>query len=173
MWYVIQVVGGREESMLKKIERLVRRELFDKCFIPKYEVSEKRGGEWVVRRKVLFPGYVFVDTRDPKGFNAALKDVRGMTRLLASGDAESGRRFIQISDDEKALICAFTGESHVMRMSEGVIEGDEVRIVNGPLCGCEAMVVKIDRHKRLAWLDAEMFGRHLKLKVGLEVVRKS
>lgn len=173
MWYVIQVVGGREESMLKKIERLVNSELFEKCFIPKYEVSEKRGGEWVARRKVLFPGYVFVDTRDPKGFSAALKGVRGMTRLLASGDEESGRRFIPISDDEKALICAFTGEEHVMRMSEGVIEGDEVRVMSGPLAGREAMVVKIDRHKRLAWLEAEMFGRRLRLKVGLEIVRKN
>ena len=57
-------------------------------------------------------------------------------------------------------------------MSVGVIEGDRVIVTEGPLKGHEAQITKIDRHKRAAYLDMRMFGRHKTIKVGLEIVRK-
>lgn len=54
-----------------------------------------------------------------------------------------------------------------------MIEGDEVKVVKGPLRGQEAKIVKVDRHKRLAWLEMHMFGRTKVVKVGLEIVSKS
>ena len=59
-----------------------------------------------------------------------------------------------------------------MEMSEGLIEGDCVTVISGPLKGREASIVRIDRHKRLAWVDVSMFGRHKMIRVGLEIVSK-
>ena len=36
----------------------------------------------------------------------------------------------------------------------------------------EARITRIDRHKRLAWVDMNMFGRHKAIRVGLEIVSK-
>ena len=176
MWYVIQVVGGREAAAMRKIERVCAADSFASVFAPRVALRRRRGGQWRDEEGLLFPGYVFVDTAEPERFAAELGRVSGLTRLLASG-GEGSRRFVPISDDERALICAFTGEDsgggRVMGVSEGVVEGGRVVVTRGPLVGREAMVAKIDRHKRLAWLEAEMFGRRLRLKVGLEIVRKS
>ena len=57
-------------------------------------------------------------------------------------------------------------------MSEGFIENDRVVITSGPLQGNEGLIRKIDRHKRKAYLEIDMFGRKLKTQVGLEIVRK-
>ena len=54
-----------------------------------------------------------------------------------------------------------------MEFSQGVIEGDEVKVTKGPLKGQEAKIRKIDRHKRLAFLEMHMFGRTKVVKVGL------
>lgn len=59
-----------------------------------------------------------------------------------------------------------------MKMSKGVIEGDRVMVTRGPLKGHEALIARIDRHKRLAWVDMDMFGRHKTIRVGLEIVSK-
>ena len=57
-------------------------------------------------------------------------------------------------------------------MSVGVIEKDKVKIQEGPLVGMEGLIKKIDRHKRQAVLEMEMFGRKVEMKVGVEIVEK-
>lgn len=59
-----------------------------------------------------------------------------------------------------------------MGMSEGIIEGDRVIVTRGPLRDLEANIIKIDRHKRLAWVDVDMCGRSKTIRVGLEIVSK-
>ena len=58
-------------------------------------------------------------------------------------------------------------------MSTGYIEGDQVIVVEGPLKGYEGSIRKIDRHKRVAYLDLEGFEDVSSIKVGLEIVSKN
>lgn len=57
-------------------------------------------------------------------------------------------------------------------MSQGMIIGDKVVILSGPLKGMESTIQRIDRHKRKAWLNLEMFGRQQLVEVGVEIVKK-
>lgn len=174
MWYVIQVIGGQENKVLQKIEKLVAKDTYKRCFIPKYEIQKRYAGQWQLRQETLFPGYVFVETKTPDSFAAQLTKVSDMTRLLCSSGEAGDKHFIALSNHEKTLISAFIGEdSHVLKMSEGIIEGDEVVVLKGPLMNFLGLVKKIDRHKRLAYLEIVMFGRVLTIKAGLEIVRKS
>lgn len=173
MWYVIQVIGGKERKIADQIDKLVDSETFDRCFVPYFEVPKRYSGEWKIRKEVLFPGYVIVETKTPESFRVELGKISAMTRLLSSGDDEGGKKFIPLTDQEKILISALIGEDdHVMKMSEGVIEGDEVIVLKGPLMNMSGLVKKVDRHKRLAYLEVPMFGRRLQIKAGLEIVRK-
>ncbi len=173
MWYVVQVIGGRELSVLEKIQRQVSHDTFKSCFVPRYEARKRVSGQWKTKTDVLFPGYVFVDTRTPQLFRVELNKVPAMTRLL-SGKGEDGNPvFMPLTDDEKTLISSLIGQDdHVLHMSEGIIEGDNVRVLRGPLRGYELLVKKIDRHKRVAYLGIEILGRDTTVKVGLEIVEK-
>ena len=77
-----------------------------------------------------------------------------------------------LSDAERDWFLAFIDQDRVVRMSEGVIENDQVRITKGPLMGKEARIRKVDRHKRCAFVEMDMFGRKTTARVGLEIVRK-
>ena len=173
MWYVVQVTGGREQSVLEKIQRQASPETYESCFVPRFEARKRISGQWKTKTDVLFPGYVFVDTRTPQQFRVELNKVSAMTKLL-SGKGEDGNPvFMPLTDDEKTLISALIGQDdHVLRMSEGIIEGDSVRVLRGPLRGYEMLVKKIDRHKRVAYLCVDMLGRQNSVKVGLEIVEK-
>ena len=50
--------------------------------------------------------------------------------------------------------------------------GDKVIITDGPLLGKEAHIRKIDRHKRIAYLDIDFFNQTISTKVGLEIIKK-
>lgn len=168
MWYVVQVVGGRERRVLQLVERLVDGDVLQECFIPQYEIMKKVKGEWKLRTEILLPGYLFLITNKVDQAADELRRVPAFTKLLGNDSA-----FIPLNADEIAFIDSFTTQNHrVVEMSEGVIEGDEICITKGPLVHQRGLVKKIDRHKRLAYVETTMFGRTLNLKVGLELVRK-
>lgn len=169
MWYVVQVVGGQEHTVINQIEKLADETTFRSCFVPEYEIKKRYSGVWKYVHEVLFPGYVFVDTKTPDKFRKELHKVSRMTKMLHDGNEQ----FIPLADDEKTLISSLIGDDdHVMKMSEGIIEGDEIIILKGPLMNHTGLVKKIDRHKRLAYLEIWMCGRRTSIKAGLEIIKK-
>lgn len=166
--YVIQVVGGRELNAVDVVNRAAH-DVCEECFAPRVEVMRKKRGEWVRVYERLFPGYVFVETSTPEVVAERLRSVPLFTRLLCA----AGDRFIPLAPEEVVWIQAHVdAQTHVMDMSQGVIEGDRVVVTQGPLRGKEARITKIDRHRRLAWMDMHMFGRSKSIRVGLEIVAK-
>lgn len=166
--YVVQVMAGREERVRRLMLRLLP-DVVEDCFTPAYDSMRRVRGEWRLVRGLLFPGYVFVQTASPRRLADRLVTVPQFTRLLGVTD----NTFLPLTDDEVAWLNAFTNaETHVVEMSEGIIEGDRVLVTRGPLRGHEADIVRIDRHKRLAVLEIRMLGRLKQVKVGLEIVMK-
>lgn len=167
MWYVVQVRTGTEEGIRIQCERTVPDSILERCFIPYYEERRRRQGRWTTIKRILFPGYVFVITEDIEGLYQQLKHVLGLTKILGSGEV-----IVPLSDDEVNFMEQLGGEEQLVGMSEGIIEGGQVKIYYGPLQGMEGYVKKIDRHKRKAWLEIKMFGRTQMVQVGLEIVEK-
>ena len=167
--YVIQVEGGRETHVCGLVNKLLG-DRIKECFVPRREIFRREAGEWTTVRETLFPGYLFVETDDVSKVMERLARVPAFTRLLGKSD----ERVIPLSQDEVAWLTALMQPlDKVVEMSTGVIEGDRVIVTDGPLVGREALISKIDRHKRLAYLDMRMFGRTKTIKVGLEIVRKN
>ena len=165
--YVIQVRTGSEQHTVDLFDSFVASELIEECFVPKRELMKRVKGEWRLCRELLFPGYVFVETRRVRELSAALRKVPAFARLLGNDN-----RFIPLTSKEADLLNAFTeGRERTLAMSEGVREGDDVRIVKGPLVDHRALVRKIDERKRLAYVELGMFNRTTIIKVGLEIVR--
>lgn len=167
--YAIQVLSGKE----RKVASLIREQCPDvvtDCFVPQREVAKKRGDEWTKANEVIFSGYVFLETRDAIAAAAALQKIPAYTRFLGAHND----KFISLDDIEVAWLATFAPVSahHVIATSKGGIEGDRVIVTEGPLVGREAMITKIDRHKRLAWVSMKMFNETQNIRMGLEIVQK-
>lgn len=167
MWYVIQVRTGTEEEIQRQCENIIDNSILEKSFIPKYEQERKYQGEWHTELIVLFPGYVFLISDEKEKLFFELKRIIGLTKLLGTGET-----IVPLTDEEVNFLLRLGGEEQTVGMSEGIIENDRVVVTSGPLKGNEGLIRKIDRHKRKAWLEIEMFGRTVEMQVGLEVVGK-
>lgn len=166
MWYVIQVMRGQESS----IAELCRMELLqnnEEVFIPSYERSKKIKGNWEMVETILFPGYVFCTTENVEDLFYRLKNVTRLTKILKTGDD-----FTPLHESEVAFLQQFGGAEHIVKMSTGYIEGDEVVITNGPMMNWNGRIKRIDRHKKIVVLETEFFGRITDVTVGLEIVEK-
>ena len=63
-------------------------------------------------------------------------------------------------------------EAYIAEMSKGYIIGDIVTVISGPMKEMKGQIKFIDRHKRLAVIEIEMFGRKTEVRLGLEIVKK-
>ncbi|WP_241156046.1 antiterminator LoaP [Adlercreutzia sp. ZJ154] len=169
-WYVVQVRAGFEEQACKLIERTEGvAELLHECFVPRYETMIHFRGQWVRRMRVLFPGYLIVVTANVAELKTVLYKVPAFTRLL--GGCEDCEGIMPLTNGEVAWMSAFTEEGErVIGMSEGVIEGDKIVILKGPLMNHVGWIKSINRRKRLAYLEMQMFGRTIETKVGLGII---
>lgn len=168
MWYVMQVRAGNEENIKLQCSKEISASLLQQCFLLYYEEKKRFQGSWKVLQKILFPGYLFVETEDLPGLCEALRPVIGLTKLIGTG-----REIVPLTQEEQTFLWEMGGPEHLVAMSEGVIENSCIRILSGPLKGREGLIRKIDRHKRKAWLEMELFGRLQQVEVGLEVIAKS
>ena len=167
MWSVIQVRTGMEEETRKQCEKIIDKEVLEKSFIPMYEQEQKYQGKWHKELKVLFPGYVFLTSEDEEKLFYELKRIIGLTKLLGTGET-----VVPLTDEELSFLLKLGGVEQTVEISEGMIESGRVVVTSGPLKGNEGFIKKIDRHKRKAWLEIEMFGRTVEMQGGLEVVGK-
>lgn len=167
--YVLQVVSGQEKRIRELLQSMIPSDLLAEVFVPEIERRIKRGGEWTTVKLPLIFGYLFVRTPNVVVLNQSLKHIPEFKRLLGTDGT-----FTPLSEEETNWLEMLTSPgARVVGMSEGVIVGSSVRIVGGPLQGLEGSIVRIDRHKRLAFLSLEFMGRNKTIKVGLEVVSKS
>ncbi len=168
MLYAVQVISGQEKRALSLLQKFIDDQLIEECFSPQYEAMKRVHGQWLKRRKSLLPGYLFVSTKQPNKLASALRKVPTFTRLLGNKDV-----FLPLTDQETVFINAFArAPERVVEMSVGNIEGGQVIILNGPLMNQTDLIKRIDRHKRLAYLEIDVLGRAKQIQVGLEIVHK-
>lgn len=168
-WYVIQVRSRQEEKIKKSCEILISNDILTKCFIPKNKRLKKVTGKWIEVDETLFPGYVFLVSDYPDGLFLELKKIPDLTKMLGKTDHE----IFPLYDDEVEFLKSFSNEEYVVEMSVGFIENDIVKITSGPLQGKEGIIKRIDRHKRIANIEVELFGKITQAKVGLEIISKT
>ena len=167
MWYVIQVQSGREEKIKTECEKIISKQTLTKCFIPYIEKMRRYEGKQHIERRLMFPGYVILISDNLEQLFFELKKVKELTKLIGTG-----REAVPLSVEEIELIQNLTGDKGIVEMSKGVIEGEKMIVFSGPMQGCEGLIKKIDRHKRLAYLQIPFMGRIVETQVGLEIIRK-
>ena len=78
MWYVIQVINGREDVVRERIEHVVPAGAMQELFYPQFYTEIKVHGEWVNTTKPLFPGSLIINfIRTPPTFIRTCADECG------------------------------------------------------------------------------------------------
>lgn len=168
MWYVLQVRTGSEERIIAQCKNIMSEEILKRCFVPYYEEKKKIDGEWKKLQKLLFPGYIFMVSEHIDEVEKQMKKVFGMKKILKTGE-----EIVAISKKEENLLKRLgLDDKELVEMSEGIIEGEQIIVTDGPLIGMEGIIRKVDRHKRKCWFETEMFGRMQRIEIGLEIVEK-
>ena len=83
MWYVIQTVTGTEEELKEQIESIAEKEVCRECLVPLCENVWRKEGIGHISIQRLFPGYLFVDTDQPKEIYRIQKEIQEQSQVVA------------------------------------------------------------------------------------------
>lgn len=133
---------------------------------PSKIVQERRRGVWESCERVLIPSCVFIFSDDVIDWHVLTGSPHAIS-LLRYSDGSSA---LNGNDREFAMWGYHQGG--VIDLSEVLIEGDEVKVVRGPLLDSVGTVLRFDRHKRKVWISLDFMGQDTVLSVGVNEVSK-
>lgn len=163
----MEVPAGAEENIRKQYQAVIAPDILKKCIVPYFEEKKKFQGQWRILKKKLFPGYLLIETEDIDRFRKEIRQAEG-----AEFDSIKDLTIVPLTEEDQNFLNRIVDENSLMSMSEGVIIRKRTIVRKGPLQGMERFIRKIDRHKRKAWLEMELFGKRQRIEVGLEITEK-
>jgi transcription antitermination factor NusG len=165
-WYLVAVRIGTEASTALKL--LKDRQ---KAFCPRERVVEKNAngkGKRVVRR-VMYPGYIFVQLAPGEVCWAGILTYEGVERLVPMND-----RPARMAAAEMAVIRAVTRKRpHRKTKAPSLyVIGDRVMIKDGPFNWFHGEVVTPDDARGRLVVEVSMFGRPVDVTLELDQVER-
>ena len=163
-WYVVHTYSGYENTVKATIEKYVEnrglQDLIHEISIPLETVTEiTDNGPKEVERKV-FPGYVLVKMVMTDECWHLVRNIRGVTGFLGSGNTP-----IPLSERDIAALGVEKREIVV-----GYEVGDSVKITDGALESFLGTVEEIDLDRSKVRVVVSMFGRETPVELELDQV---
>ena len=165
MWCVVHVKDGGEGKAEAFVAGVLPESLYVRCFHLIRSRRKKYQGEWQTVYEDLFPGYVFIDTDQPEKVYKELKKTPKQNLLFSDDEYVS-----TLEEHETELMERLAdrrGRIGISRVRIGV--DGKISYLSGPLLGMGNRVRRVNLHKRIAEIEAEIMGRKRVLYLGIEI----
>lgn len=175
-WYSLRVISGKERKIKERIELEIKRSGWDdivtQVLVPSEKVYKIRSGKKVIIDRNILPGYILLEA-DPNRFTSEI--VQGIANMpnvihflgrqnpIPMQESEANRMLGKV-DDSQGLV-----ES----MVEPFIEGELVKIIDGPFNDFVGDVREINEEKKKLKVIVKIFGRGTEVELNFMQVEKT
>lgn len=175
-WYSLRVISGKERKIKERIELEVKRAGWDdvvtQVLVPSEKVYKIRNGKKVILERNILPGYILLEA-DPQRFSAEI--VQGIANMpnvihflgrqnpIPMQESEANRMLGKV-DDSQGLVEA---------MVEPFIEGEMVKIIDGPFNDFVGDIKEINEEKKKLKVIVKIFGRGTEVELNFMQVEKT
>ena len=175
-WYSLRVISGKERKIKERIELEIKRAGWDdvvtQVLVPSEKVYKIRNGKKVILDRNILPGHILLEA-DPERFSAEI--VQGISNMpnvihflgrqspIPMQESEANRMLGKV-DDSQGLV-----ES----MVEPFIEGEMVKIIDGPFNDFVGDIKEINEEKKKLKVIVKIFGRGTEVELNFMQVEKT
>ena len=134
----------KEHKVIQACKSYFSKKALQDVFVFTWDRMRRYEGAWHLERRLLFPGYVFLESQNGEQLSREIKQSPEILQILGGG------RLKAIEPEEERFLQSLCGASHHFGMSRGYIQNGQTFVTEGPLQGKESLIRNIDRHKRIA-----------------------
>jgi transcriptional antiterminator NusG len=168
-WYIVRCQTNRERSVSEKIIKSADKGdlngKISQVIVPMEKTFYVKGGKKVKREKVLYPGYIFVESYAVGELKYFLKGCNGATGFLTnrSGDIQ------ELSQEEVNRMIGYVEQSE-KEIENPFIIGEEVKILDGHFQTMTGTIEQIEGHK--VRVSVKIFGRRTPIDLDIHQIDK-
>lgn len=164
-WYVLFVRSNLEE----KVKKLLESQVGDgfQYLIPTRKLRERKGGQWRLVQRKLFPGYILVKGNLTVESYYKIMRIPDIIRFL-----KDEKTVLTLQEKElKVLNLLLDSKENTIGISTCCLAGDKILVADGPLVGLEGLIVSINQRKGRAKVRLHLANQEKVVELGIEVVQ--
>jgi transcription termination/antitermination protein NusG len=174
-WYVLRVLSGKERKIKEYLDSEISRSgwenVISQVLVPTEKVYKIRNGKKVIQERNFFPGYILIEAKGERIPGEIIQDIRNMTNIInflgnnnpvPLRKSEVNRILGKVDEMSEA------GES----INEPFIEGETVKIVDGPFNDFFGNIEEIYDEKKKLKVIVKIFGRRTPVELNFIQVEK-
>ena len=160
-WYVCTAYSTHEarvkENLLRRIESMGIKDLVSRVIVAEVEVPVFKEGidTGKVRKKNLYPGYIYVEMVMTDHAWDVIRNTPGVTGFV--GSSGKGTKPFPIPREEIEPVLKRVGMVDES-MYERYNVGDLVKVIKGPFEGTEGKILSIDKENGIVEISTIFFG---------------
>lgn len=169
-WYVLHTYSGYEDNVARNLrQRIESMGMEDKIFqviVPREKKIRVKNGKRRTIEERLFPGYVLVEMIVTEDSWYVVRNTPNVTGFVGSGTTPT-----PVSKDEINRLLSRMGDDEP-KYKIDVIEGDSVRIMDGPFKDFEGKISEVNDAKGTVKVLVNVFGRETPVELDFLQVKK-
>ena len=163
-WYVVHTYSGYENKVARDLATMVEsrgmQDLIHDIKIPTETVVEIKDDKKKEVERKIFPGYVLIKMIVTDDSWYVVRNIRGCTGFVGPASKP-----VPLTEQE---VAALGVEKHSVEV--GYKEGDNVKIISGPLEGYSGTVKTVDTENNSVCVVLSMFGRETPVELELDKI---
>jgi len=166
-WYTIKVQNNRERTVSQRLQIEMHREFNEELniIIPSMGIVSLKNGNNKTKEKLLYPGYIFVETDNIEKVGHLVKQTDGATNILKDDKGNP----IFLRDHEVKKMIEQKEEVNDLKTNSFRV-GEIVTIQSGPFSGFKGVIDFMEKDR--IRVDVSIFGRVTKVDItSAEIVR--
>lgn len=171
-WYVVHTYSGYENKVKANLKkRLKAMNLEDKVkeiLIPTEEVAEIKGGKRKVSTKKFFPGYILIKMKLTDASWHVVRHTPGVFGFIG----EKNQPLPLEEKDIENILQQMEGGARKVRPALEFVEGETVRVLEGPFTNFIGTVEEISPRKESLRVMINILGRNTPVELGVTQVER-
>lgn len=171
-WYIVRAQSNRERSVSEKIMKEAEKgDLMNKVgrvVVPFEKSFFMKNGKKVVREKVMYPGYIFVETNAIGELKYFIKGCNGASGFLTNraGDIQA----LQQTEIDRML--GVQKEAEEKEIETTFVYDEEIKIIDGPFNGFVGTIEEIREKDQKVKVGVLVFGRKTLMELSINQIDK-
>jgi len=168
-YYAIQVKTRSEEKYIKLL-RTMHPEIYFPIHFPQRRLDIRKNGKIKASTLAVFPGYIFIEAENDEEIHACqweFRRTKGFFRFL-----KTNQDITPLAHRDLELVLHFIKNTGQIAGRSRVYfnENSKIVVIEGPMCGLEGRIVKVDKRKGRAKIKLDIYDDSFSIDLAFEVI---
>jgi len=172
-WYTVKVQNNYEKIVADRIKLEMDRIRKDiKIVIPKERTVSAKKGKKVFKEKMLYPGYIFVETINIADLQNIIRTTTGATNVVTVTNGEGKKIPSRLRRDEVVKMLLAEEEIQKPVSEELYVIGESVKVLSGAFEGFNGIIDQLDNEKNKVVILVSIFKKQTPVELHFEDITK-